>query len=413
MPWFIQLALRQIFPSGRRRPSSFFIVSTLGVTLGVMILVIVQSIMGGFDHQHRAMMILTSGHMDVRRSGGIIYDDGSMLATIKAHREVAAAVPYAQGVVMLTHNDHPAFPFIMGLDFSQDEQVIPFRDLLVAGSVDDMDDDSILLSFRLASAIGAWEGSEVDVYTPLMVEKLKSDEVLLPRRLRVCGIYETGWTPFDSNTLVCTLPLMQDLYGMGGGIHGIGIRLFRDDDNLVVKLAGELGAELEGQAEVMTWMDTNRDFLWVLAMEKNLMLFLLLFIILVASFAIAVAQLLTVLRKTREIGLLGAMGARPFQMGVQYCFQGFVIGLCGVTLGSFGAVASLHYRDAIVNALASITGSGQVLVQFYQFSRLPVHYDTRDFVVIGLATLFISTAAGLLPALRAAYMNPAEALRSE
>ena len=413
MPWYLQLALRQLFPVGRRRPSFFFLVSVLGVTLGVMILVIVQSVMGGFDHEHRAKMVLTTGHVDVRAGGQVMHNQAELLATIRSHPEVAASVPYAQGIVMLTQGDHPAFPFIMGMDFTQKKQVVPLHQLLIAGNMDDMDDDSVLLSSRLASSISAWVDSEVDVYTPLMLEKLKSDEVMLPRHLRVAGIYETGWTPFDSNTMVCTLPLMQDLYDLGDGIHGVAIRLTKDDDNMAFALADKLNGELKGNEQAQTWMDVNRDFLWVLAMEKNMMLFLLLFIILVAAFAISIAQLLTVLRKTREIGLLEAMGARPRHLATLYCFQGFFIGLMGTVLGSFGAVAALHYRDPIVSTLAQITQSRAALEQFYQFSQLPVFYDPRDFIVISVATLVISTAAGLIPALRAAYMKPAEALRSE
>jgi lipoprotein-releasing system permease protein len=413
MPWYLQLALRQLFPSGRRRPSFFFLVSVLGVTLGVMILVIVQSVMGGFDHEHRAKMVLTSGHVDVRANGGIIRDRDALLKTIHANKEVAAAVPYAQGLVMLTCDDRPAFPYIMGMDFTVKPQVVPLDQLLIAGSMKDMDDDSVLLSSRLADNIGAQVGSSVDVYTPLMIEKLKADEVMLPRHLRVCGIYETGWTPFDTNTMVGTLPLMQDLYDMGKGIHGVAIRLKTDSDDQAFALADKLNNVLPGSETAATWMETNRDFLWVLALEKNMMFFLLLFIILVAAFAISVAQLLTVLRKTREIGILEAMGARPTHLALLYCFQGFFIGLIGTALGCVGAVVALHYRDPIVSTLARLTHSRAALEQFYQFSQLPVFYDPKDFIVIGAATLFISTAAGLIPALRAAYMKPAEALRSE
>jgi lipoprotein-releasing system permease protein len=413
MPWYLQLALRQLFPSGKRHPSFFFLVSVLGVTLGVTILVIVQSVMGGFDHEHRAKMVLTSGNVDVRAGGSVIREGDAILATVKAQPEVAAAVPYAQGVVMLTCGRRPAFPYIFGIDFTQKKQVIPFGDLLIDGHADDMDDDSVLLSSGLADTLGAWTGSDIDVYTPLMVEKLKADEVMLPRRLKVVGIYQTGWNPYDSNTLVTTLPLMQDLYDMAGGIHGVSIRLKEDDDNTAFALAARLNRLLPEGIRASTWMDLNRDFLWVLAMEKNMMMFLLLFIILVAAFAIAVAQLLTVLRKTREIGLLEAMGARPRQLATLYCFQGFFIGLFGTLLGFGLAVFSLHYRDPIVNLLAALTNSRAALVQFYQFSALPVYYDWHDFLFIGTATLLISTAAGLIPALRAAYMKPAEALRSE
>jgi len=413
MPWYLQLALRQLFPSGRRRPSFFFLVSVLGVTLGVMILVIVQSVMGGFDMEHRAKMVLTSGQVDVRAGGSVMHDQQELLDTIRSHDEVAASVPYAQGIVMLTHGKHPSFPFIMGIDFSQREQVVPMAQLVFAGSVADMDDDSVLLSSRLADKLSAWVGSEVEVYTPLMIEKLKADEVMLPRRLRVCGIYETGWTPFDSNTMVSTLPLMQDLYELGDGIHGISIRLKEDSDDIAYDLAHTLSTELPSGVHAQTWMDLNRDFLWVLALEKNMMLFLLLFIVLVAAFAISVAQLLTVLRKTREIGLLEAMGARPRHLAMLYCFQGFFIGLIGVLSGSAMAVLALHYRNPVIDLLARLTQSRAALEQFYQFTQLPVYYDPHDFWFIGVATLLISTLAGLIPAIRAAYMKPAEALRSE
>jgi lipoprotein-releasing system permease protein len=413
MFWYLQLALRQLFPSGKKHPSFFFIVSVLGVTLGVMILVIVQSVMGGFDHQHRSKMVMTTGHVDVRAGGEIMYDGDKLMEKIRSFPEVDAAVPYAQGLVMLSCNDHPAFPVITGMDFSQKKQVVPIERLLIDGSFSDIDDDSVFLSARLAENIGASVGAYVDVYTPLMIEKLKANEVMLPRRLRVCGIYETGWTPFDTNTMVSTLPLMQDLYDMQGGIHGVAIRLKTDSDAGAFDLADKLNKKLAPPERAETWMELNRDFLWVLAMEKNMMLFLLLFIILVAAFAISVAQLLTVLRKTREIGLLEAMGARPRHLATLYCFQGFFIGLCGTALGCLAAVTALHYRDGIVNFLSSITNSRAALVQFYQFSQLPVYYDPNDFYVISIATLVISTAAGLIPALRAAFMKPADALRSE
>ena len=413
MFWYLHLALRQLFPSGKKHPSFFFIVSVLGVTLGVMILVIVQSVMGGFDHEHRAKMVMTTGHVDVRAGGEILYDGDKLMKKIRSFPEVAAAVPYAQGLVMLSCNDHPAFPYITGFDFSQKEQVVPIEKLLIAGNYEDIDDDSVFLSARLAQSIGAYIGSEVDVYTPLMIEKLKANEVMLPRHLRVCGIYETGWTPFDTNTMVCTLSLMEDLYDMQGGIHGVAIRLKTDSDLAAVNFAEKLNDKLAPPEHAETWMEMNRDFLWVLALEKNMMLFLLLFIILVAAFAISVAQLLTVLRKTREIGLLEAMGAKPRHLATLYCFQGFFIGLCGTAFGFAAAVFSLHYRNGIVDLLASLTHGQAALVQFYQFTQLPVYYDPHDFYVIGIATLVISTAAGLIPALRAAYMKPAEALRSE
>lgn len=388
-------------------------IGTLGVTLGVLILVIVQSVMGGFGVMHREKMVLTSGHIDVRAGGAVLHNPDYLLELIRQHDEVQASVPYAQGIVMLAHNQRPAFPYIFGIDLSQKEQVVPFDKLLVRGRMRDMDDDSVLLSYSLARDIGAGIGSVVEVYTPVMIERLKQDEVLLPRELRVAGIYETGWAPFDSTTMIGTLRLMQDIYSLDGGFHGISIRLKEDNDDLVFDLTEQLNAELPRQVHASTWRDLNKDFLWILQLEKNMMLFVLLFIVLAAAFAIMAAQTLTVFWKTREIGLLGAMGARPTHLGAIYCVQGFIIGLIGTGLGMSLAVLALDFRKPIIETLARITSSKGALVQFYQFTELPVHYSTDDFLVIGISTLVLATLAGLIPALIAAFKKPADALRSE
>jgi lipoprotein-releasing system permease protein len=391
----------------------FFIIAITGVMLGVMLLVVVQSVMSGFGVMHREKMVLTTGHIDVRAGGSVLYNEEELLGIIRAHPEVKAAVPYAQGLVMMTHKERPAFPIVFGLDLSQSEQVVPLSQLLVRGSMEDMDDDSVLLSLGLAQSISARVGDTVEVYTPVMLEHLKEEEVLLPRELRVAGIYETGWTPFDSGTMVGTLRLMQDLYEMDEGIHGVSIRLDKDDDDLVFALTEQLNQELPGRVSAQTWMALNRDFLWILQFEKNMMLFIMLVVVVVAAFAIAVAQYLTVIRKTREIGLLGAMGARTRHLAGIYCLQGFLIGLIGLVLGICTAVLLLHFRGPVIEGLASITQSRAALVQFYQFTQLPVNYERGDFIVISVATLCLSTAAGVIPALLAAMMKPAEALRSE
>lgn len=414
MPWPLYLAYKQLFPSGRRTPSFFFVVSTLGVSLGVALLIGVQSVMGGFGQTYREKIVQTTGHLEIK-TGGIMYQWRPTLETLVQDERVMAAEPYAHGVVMLQSGNRPAFPFIRGISMAQEDQmprVIPLDKFLLRGSLDNLDDDSVLLSSSLAMNVLASVGDIVELYTPLMLEKLKADEVLLPRAFRVAGIYETGWNQFDSSTMICTLRTMQDLYGLGDAVHGIAVRL--QDGVNELRFTDELNAQsLMPPLQARAWLEINEDFLWVLALEKNILLLLMLFIVIVAAFAIAIAQLLTVLRKTREIGLLGAIGARPSELAISYCFQGFFLGLLGTTLGIGLALAVLHYRDSIVGFLASITQTQEMLVRFYQFAQLPVHYARQDFIIVIVATLVLSTLAGLIPAWRAARMKPAEALRAD
>lgn len=409
MPWYIYIALKQLFPSGRR-VSFIFLMSVCGVMLGVMILVIVQSVMGGFGEIYRDVIVNTNGHIRIN-SGKVMYNSQDIINYLERLPEVEAAEPYAQGPVMLQHGNRPAFPYLRGFDVTRAVQVVPIGDFLVEGNMDDLDDESILLSSSLASQVGAGMGSTVDVYTPLMLEGLEKDEVILPRELLVVGLYETGWVHFDSNTMVCTLRLMQELYGLEEGVHGVALRLKENVDEFA--FAKRIQENLPPPNRVYTWMDLFEDFLWVLKLEKNMMFFLLFFIVIVAAFVIANAQLLTVIRKTHEIGLLGALGGTPRQLAACYCFQGFFIGMIGTVLGIVAGLIALYFRNDVIHAFARLTDSREVLLKFYQFSNLPAHYAAGDFIAITLCALVLTTLAGLIPAWRVARMNPAEALRYE
>jgi len=144
-----------------------------------------------------------------------------------------------------------------------------------------------------------------------------------------------------------------------------------------------------------------------------MMTFVMIFIILVASFSIASSLLTSVVRKIREIGLLGAMGGRPSQMAALFAFQGFLIGAVGSALGILLALLILHFRNEIIGGIARAFNSEAVLIQFYQFAYLPVQYKWNDLLLVLTAAIGISTLAGLLPAWRAARLKPSDALRNE
>lgn len=409
MPWYFYLALKQLFPTGRRI-AFFSAASTVGVMLGVAVLIIVLSVMNGFVAEIREKIIETNGHIRIE-NGGIVRDQEEIVAKIGGLPGVAAAAPYAHGVVMVQAGNRPAFPFIHGLDIAGGQDVLPLQKFVVAGRVGDLDNDSVFVSSELAGALQARVGDKIDVYSPLLLDKLKKDEVMLPRELRVAGIFATGWNQVDSNTVICTLPLMQELYGLGAGVHGVAVRLERGVD------ADEATALINGMLApphlAHSWHESNRDFLFILQLEHNMLFFLLLFIVLVAAFAITSGLLIAVVRKTREIGLLSALGAKSRQVAACFCFQGFLIGVVGTILGILLALTALAFRDQIIAAFARLTQSEAALLRFYQFAHLPLSYSTRDFALVITCSIVMATLAGLLPAWRAARLKPVEALRSE
>jgi lipoprotein-releasing system permease protein len=409
VPWYLYSAIKQLFPS-KRFFSFFSFMSIIGVTLGVAVLIVVQTVMNGFGERIRSTIVATTGEVRIE-SNGIIYDWTATQSNLLQRDDIQAVAPYAQGIVMLQHVDRPAFPFIRGIDPDAERRVVQLDDYIVMGSLDDLDDTGVILSEGLAHSLGAKPGAIVELYTPLLLERLKADEVLLPMEMEVVGIFRTGWNEIDNNSMLVTLRVMQELYGLEDGVHGLTLKLTDGADP--DRVARVLNETLQPPLRAYSWLDSQRDFLFILQLEKTMISFIIIFIILVASFSIAIALMMTVIRKTREIGLLVAMGARPREVALGFCFQGLVIGIVGTGLGCLFAVLAIHYRNAVVLAFAQLTQSEAAIMRFYQFADIPAHYMIGDFVVVTVFALLISTCAGLIPAWRAARLKPAEALRSE
>lgn len=411
MPWYLYLALKQLFPSGRRFPF-FTAISVLSVALGVALMILVLSVMGGFGREVRRMIVDTQGEVQVR-AHGLINQPAETLARIGKVPGVVAATPFAEGVVMLRYGLKPVFPAIQGVDLNRVEKVVPLRKYVRVGSLDELDDDTVILSSQLAISLGVSLGSKVEIYTPLLLEKLNQNEVLLPREFRVAGIFEVGHQQLDSSLVIVTLRAMQDLYGLGGSVHGVNVRIASgfDADEMATRINAALPPD--DPARARSWFESNQDFLWVLQLEKNIMLFIMLFVVLVAAFLTMSLLLVLVLKKTREIGLLGALGAGRRQIAYCFCFQGVVVGVAGTALGLVLGFTALHFRNDAVWAITRFTGSQEILARFYQFSQLPAHTEPRDLVVIVIAAIVLSMLAGVIPALMAARLKPIDALRTE
>jgi lipoprotein-releasing system permease protein len=229
--------------------------------------------------------------------------------------------------------------------------------------------------------------------------------------VRVAGIFRVGHQQLDSSTVLCSLRLMQDLYGLRAMVHGYNVRLEQGADEYAV--AAALNQRLPAGTRALTRFEANADFQAVLSFERNMIFFLLTFIVIVAAFSITSSLLVTVVRKTREIGLLGAMGGRAGSVAACFCCQGLFIGLGGTGAGLGLGFLLLHYRNAAVHFIASFTMGQEVFVKFYQFSSLPAYTENKDVVIIVVFSVVASTLAGLIPAWRAARLKPVEALRSE
>lgn len=411
MPWPVYLALKQLFPSGRGL-SFFAILSIIGVAIGVTLLIVVRSVMGGFGHQIERMIIDTQGEVQVK---ALVLLDKPIAAEVEkvlaASPQVQAYAPYANGMIMLEYQNRPAFPAVQGFNYEDMRKVVPLERYLIAGSIENLDDDSIILSSLLARGLNVKVGDIVSLYSPLSIDRARQNELLLPRDVLVAGIFQVGHQHLDSSTVLCTLRLMQDLYGLEQRVHGYNVRLKPGSNEYATATA--LNQVLPPDTKALTWFESNADFQTVLSLERNLITFLLGFIVLVAAFAITIALLMSVVRKTREIGLLAAMGGSRRAVAACFCFQGFVIGAAGGALGLGLGLTAIAYRNNMIGLLTRMTMGRDEYARFYQFSDLPAHTRPVEVAVIIFFAILASTLAGLIPAWRAAKLKPVEALRSE
>ncbi|WP_309386131.1 ABC transporter permease [Cerasicoccus frondis] len=411
MPWYLYLAIKQLFPTGRA--ASFFAwISITGVALGVAILIVFASVMNGLGDRIRSKVEETFGHAHVF-SGSIIYDYEELLDMLNEYPGVTAATPYTTGVLMMQYENRPSFPKITGLNPWEDNQVIPLADYMDIGSIDDFNDQKVIISIGVAHQLKVSVGDEVNLYSPLMLQQIKRDEVPLPMELEVSGIFESGFNEVDNNTIIVTRRTMQELYGLGDGIHGV--MLLIDDPDNVFEFTRQLEQDLGEGYQSLSWMEANENLLFLLQFEKTIMLFLLFVILIIAGFCIGAILIVTALQKTREIGLLHAMGGRSRQLAAIFCLDGVLVSMMGCIVGTIFGVVLITSRTFLIKLMLYATGQGDAFQEHYPLpiTDLPVAYRAMDFVLIYLFCLVVGALAGLYPAWRAARMKPSDAIRAE
>ncbi len=424
MPWPIFLAFKQLFPPGKRFPA-FALVSIIGVAIGVCSLLVVQTVMNGYAREHRENIQRMYGHVIVTSRDGAISDHEELMKKIRGVPEVVAVSPFAEGQVMIRHEGNPALPFIRGIDLEQEDKVVPVKKFLLLGNSEDLDDDRIFVGSELAKMLNLKveiekgadgvlrrkiaPGQIVEIYSPTLLDALNEDEIPLPTELEVCGFFESGYRPADENTVIVSLRRMQELFNLGKRVQGLRIRVA--DPEKVENVVPAISKILPKNLRAMPWIYVNWNFLQAVQFEKTLLFFLMFIITLVASFSIASTLFSAVVKRSREIGILGALGARPRQILVIFASQGVAVGAIGYALGCVLTFVIIAFRDEIVRFINSIFGSGDMIQTQYLFAQIPVHFNRNDFLVAAIFTILTTTIAGLIPAIWAARRKPSEAMR--
>ena len=404
MPWFLHLALRQLFPPGKRFPA-FATVSILGVGLGVASLLIVQTVMNGFGEEHRLRIRESFGDCQVTAAAPIEQPE-TLAKQLAARPEVSSASLYAEGPALARNGDFSGIAQVRGIDPTDPAQ--PARKYVYGGSFDDLDDGRIVLGAGLARALRVRVGDRVEIWSPAMAERAEKGKAPLPAEFEVCAVIVTGFTEVDNAAALIPLRRFREIWNLGPRAHGLTLRL--KEPALAEATAARLAAA-RPELRFRPWQDIKKDFLAAIRFEKTMLFFLMFIITLVASFSIGSTLFSAVIRRSREVGVLAALGAARWEVVGLFGLQGLLIGALGTLLGFGLTWTILSFRDGILSAINGLFGGGDMVANVYQFSKVPLHYDASDFVIAAAFTLLTTAIAGLVPALWAAGRKPSEAMR--
>jgi lipoprotein-releasing system permease protein len=346
---------------------------------------------------------------------------------------VVAVAPFVQGPVIVEFNHQRLAPKIRGIEPALELKVSDLSKFIISGKLD-LGSDSTVIGSELALTLGVHVGDLLTVYSPgnlgeviEQLDKLKLKQkgskntkggdidsirqMVLPTQLTVTGIFESGRYLYDSEFLLVPLHIGQELYGLGGSIHGLSIRTV--DANRAAEIREDLRKNLPEELSCVTWMDLNKQLFDAIAMERHVMFFLLMFIILVAAFGIMNTLITVTVQKTREIGVLKALGARTWQIVSVFLVQGMVVGLIGVASGLVLGMALIRWRNEVSQWLASVLGVEIFPRRVYQFKEIPAEIVPTDVALICVSAFVICSLAALIPAWIASRMDPVKALRCE
>ena len=406
MLWILQLALRQLFPPGRVFPA-FAGVSILGVGLGVASLLVVQTVMNGFGEEHRLRIRESFGDV-VALSAGMVEQPDALAARLVADPAVRSAVPYAEGPALVGSGDFSSVAFVRGVLASDPD--LPARRYVVDGSLDRLDDGRVVLGRGLARQLRVGVGDRIELWAPAMAARAERGRAPFPAELEVCAILRTGFTEVDDRAALVPLRRFRELWDLGDRAHGLTLRLHDHSGPAAEAAAARLELAHAG-IRFRPWTLIKRDFLEAIRFEKTMLFFLMFIITLVASFSIGSSLFSAVIRRSREIGVLAALGAGPSAIAAVFAIQGLLIGLLGTLLGFVLTWGILAGREGILSAINALFGDGDLVGQVYQFGFVPLHYDAADFALAAVFTLLTTAVAGLVPALWAARRRPTEAMR--
>ncbi len=398
--------------AGNRFISFIALISMLGLALGVAALIVVLSVMNGFQKELRERILGVVSHIQVSGGSGELEDWGKTLQGVARHPRVRAAAPYVQAQGMLSFDGQVRGMMVRGILPEAEDKVADFARYMKAGKLDALrpGEFGMVLGSELARALRVRQGDKITLLAP---QGMVTPAAILPRikQFRVVGIFEAGMFEFDSGLALVHLNDAQKLYRMDGRVSGVRLKV--DDLFAAPQIGRELMRYLDGDIWISDWTRSHANFFRAVEIEKRMMFLILLLIVAVAAFNIVSTLVMAVQDKRADIAILRTLGASPRSIMGIFVVQGTLIGVVGLLAGIAGGVALALNIDVVVPALERALGLQFLAKDVYYISDLPSDLHWSDVGTIGVVSFALTLLATLYPSWRASRTQPAEALRYE